>query len=192
MSSSTKDSDRENSLARYDANDRAKDLLDWKQDNAFVRTFFQAMAHNGTKNSARSNKDKDSSFEGLLSYIFRAEDESNEREDTDEAMLTHLGLYTTRELGSRIKHGATVPVKSFWWDVVVCHLRSFSSNYGRSDFLRLLWKQVLCGIRLHWEQLVPIPRIDFYRCNDNSKAGKNSTLVIDLQFGIVSDLLYCQ
>lgn len=109
--------------------------------------------------------------------------------------------YTTSDLGLRIMHGASVPVGSLLWDYLYHALQAmFSSQETKKGgqvtvaspmgFFKAIWIEIVRRIRWHWENSVPIPKVDTCPKEEEEEHGSNATLNsangIDLRYNIAS------
>ncbi|KAI8335054.1 Rab3 GTPase-activating protein catalytic subunit-domain-containing protein [Chlamydoabsidia padenii] len=242
ISSWVKDPSNRDYLAPFDSNNNINNTMgdDSPTDNGttgLVRNILHAMSNNNRNGGSMVHGGnqiavvKSDQVETIMNALFN-KSSSSHLEDSD--MLadnnndnstssdfikvrnanSDLSVYTSCALGLRLKHGASVPWKSFLWNLVVYQLdalqdmnkgggygtaaglTSSSSSSSYMGFLRVLWIEIVRQIRWHWENLIPIPNVDpyLYRQSTTSKSKQGSqqygcTIGIDLSYNILHQKL---
>ncbi|KAG0176528.1 Rab3 GTPase-activating protein catalytic subunit [Apophysomyces sp. BC1034] len=204
-----KDPSNQHYLAPYDTNNKSEEIFATGQDSGLVRNFLHAMSQNRTNiPNNQVTVIKSDHVENILASLFNADiDHHNISERPQEDHIRHcnetkgVNLHTTRALGMRLKHGTPVPYRSFLWDFLhlSLHVSSDPAISSYVGFLRILWIEVVRRIRWHWENLVPIPKVNprLYspvKVQDSCETvtlehNDAETLGVDLRFNILHQKL---
>jgi hypothetical protein len=214
ISSWVKDPSNQDYLAPYDSNNNGDDGVDsGGGSTGLVRNLLHAMSTNRGPiyHENQIAVVKSDQVETIMHALFKSPEENwPTMEGTSPSDYikvrranSDLSVFTPWALGLRLKHGASVPWRSFLWNLVVYQLdalqvagtMSTSSSY--MGFLRVLWIEIMRQIRWHWENLIPIPNVDPYlyrqfptrekvRSSSTQGSQRGSTIGIDLSYNIVS------
>ncbi|KAI7873036.1 Rab3 GTPase-activating protein catalytic subunit-domain-containing protein [Spinellus fusiger] len=191
-------------LAPYDHSNKGEEQEGEGQQRRLVQTLWHAMGHSSSL-PQDTNKGRRDYVAQALHLIY----ETNKLHEHTTPVLSQYiegyqgteSIYSTHAYGLRLKHGSTVPYRSFLWVFLVHSLSRFSDASKPqvlSDyivFLRMLWKEIVRQFRWYWEQLIPIPNVSPYMFDSQGNeeyldgGGKTAysdsvkkTLGIDLRF----------
>ncbi|KAG1472032.1 hypothetical protein G6F56_001779 [Rhizopus delemar] len=100
----------------------------------------------------------------------------------------------TKNLALKLKSNSSIPFRSFLWDLLFFTIEAVSNNNSSPSsrrqnstdffgFLRIVWIEVLRKIRWHWENLIPIPKLNPFLYESDEKL--DTTLGIDLRYSIL-------
>lgn len=214
ISSWVKDPSNRDYLAPYDSNNNGDDGVDGGSGSTgLVRNLLHAMSTNRgpTYHGNQIAVVKSDQVETIMHALFKSPEENGpttERNPPSDYIKVRpansdLSVFAPWALGLRLKHGASVPWRSFLWNLVVYQLDALqvtgtmSTTSSYMGFLRVLWIEIIRQIRWHWENLIPIPNVDPYlyrqsatreKTHSSSTQGlqKGPTIGIDLSYNIVS------
>ncbi|KAF7721445.1 Rab3 GTPase-activating protein catalytic subunit [Apophysomyces ossiformis] len=156
-------------LAPYDKNNRIEDTITTGHDSGLVRNLLHAMSQNRANAvGSQVTITKLDQIERILDILFQATPENphlNEmmQEDCIRCHIEpkNITLPTASALGMRLKHGTSVPCRSFLWQLLLLSLDvspdAMISTY--MGFFRTLWSEVVRKIRWYWENRIPVPNI---------------------------------
>ncbi|KAI9314734.1 Rab3 GTPase-activating protein catalytic subunit-domain-containing protein [Dichotomocladium elegans] len=197
ISSWVRDPENHSYLSPYDSsnengnggsNSRHLDGRD-RTDPGLVRNLFQAVGSNRGRTSAQPSET--SSPVDQINLVLRALFVQEPDCTLDTYVNEGEKLLSANGLGFRLKHGASVPYRSFFWNFLFYALHAMSDPSKMQansyfTFLKTLWTQAVRQIRWHWENTTLIPNVDtaLYQ-RHNSAQEYPDVCGIDLRYSII-------